>query len=235
MRLGIVGYSSSGKSTLIEKIIERLSKEGYKIGAVKHTSEKRLDKEGKDTERFSKAGAIISVGAASNETAFFIENEMNIEDICKMIENIVNLDVILFEGYKESDLPKVVLGKGNFKNVVMKYEDNLEDILRYIKEEVDFERVLKRLPNTNCGKCGRTCIETARFISKGKFSITECKNIDAKKVKVTVNGKEIPLNKFASDIIAGTVLGAVGSLKGVEKIVDLKIQIDNSPIIIDKQ
>jgi len=238
MHLGVVGYSSSGKSTLIVKIIERLSKEGYKVGAVKHTSEKKLDKEGKDTARFSESGAIISVGVGSNETAFFIGNEMSIEEICKTIDKITNLDVILFEGYKDSDLAKIVVGDGNFKNVLMKYDNNLEDILEYIKKEVEVERILKKLPNTNCGKCCRTCYLTAKRIYECKLPLNECKNIEqnidqkseGKKVLVTVNGKEIPLNKFASDIIAGTILGAISSLKGVEKIEDLKIHIDNSVV-----
>ncbi len=35
--------------------------------------------------------------------------------------------------------------------------------------------------------------------------------------KLVVDGKEIPLNEFASKILSGTVIGAISSLRGVKK------------------
>jgi hypothetical protein len=34
--------------------------------------------------------------------------------------------------------------------------------------------------------------------------------------KLKVDGKEIPLNEFVSNILSGTVTGAVSSLKGIK-------------------
>jgi hypothetical protein len=35
-------------------------------------------------------------------------------------------------------------------------------------------------------------------------------------LKLKVDGKEIPLNDFVSNILSGTITGAVGSLKGIK-------------------
>jgi hypothetical protein len=36
-------------------------------------------------------------------------------------------------------------------------------------------------------------------------------------MKLVVDGKEIPLNEFVSKILAGTVVGAVTSLRGIRE------------------
>jgi len=35
-------------------------------------------------------------------------------------------------------------------------------------------------------------------------------------LKLKVDGREIPLNEFVTDILSGTITGAVSSLKGVK-------------------
>jgi len=56
--IGIAGYSGTGKTTLIEKILPELKKQGLNIGIIKHIHHKlAIDVKGKDTDRFSRAGA----------------------------------------------------------------------------------------------------------------------------------------------------------------------------------
>ena len=46
-------------------------------------------------------------------------------------------------------------------------------------------------------------------------------------VRLTVDGKEIPINDFVTDILAGTVAGAVTTLHGVSeewKKIEIKIE-----------
>lgn len=61
------------------------------------------------------------------------------------------------------------------------------------------------------------------------LSLSKLKTIQVKKlsVKLKVDGKEIPLNEFAEKILAGTIKGAVTSLKGIKedwKKIELEIQ-----------
>jgi len=36
-------------------------------------------------------------------------------------------------------------------------------------------------------------------------------------LKLKVDGKEIPLNEFVEDIMTGTILGAIGTLRGINE------------------
>jgi len=58
--IGICGYSNSGKTTLIEKLIPRLTGLGLKVGVFKHDVHGLvLDKPGKDSDRLYQAGADV--------------------------------------------------------------------------------------------------------------------------------------------------------------------------------
>lgn len=57
---GICGYSGSGKTTLILELIRRLTAGGLKVGIIKHDVHGlNVDHEGKDSDRFFKAGADV--------------------------------------------------------------------------------------------------------------------------------------------------------------------------------
>src|SRR2546427_449321 len=56
--LCFVGRSNSGKTTLIERLIPVLVREGYRIATIKHAGHGfDLDTEGKDSWRLKRAGA----------------------------------------------------------------------------------------------------------------------------------------------------------------------------------
>ena len=60
--LGFAAYSGTGKTTLIEQIIPRLKNEGIRLAVIKHDAHGlKFDKEGKDSWRFSNAGADYSL------------------------------------------------------------------------------------------------------------------------------------------------------------------------------
>lgn len=49
--ISVVGYSNSGKTTLIEFLIHALKSRGHRVGTIKkiHCENYEIDKEGKDT------------------------------------------------------------------------------------------------------------------------------------------------------------------------------------------
>lgn len=54
----IVGYSDTGKTTLITCLIRQLTREGWQVGAVKrHAGELEMDQRGKDSWHHREAGA----------------------------------------------------------------------------------------------------------------------------------------------------------------------------------
>ncbi len=120
--IAVVGTSGSGKTTTIEYLTSRLSKEGYKIGSVKHIHHEdfSIDTEGTDTWRHAHAGAIVTAAIAPKETVIIKKTEASLKDLDKVIKTFDSekLDVLLIEGFhsliaKRRDIPKIITAKNS--------------------------------------------------------------------------------------------------------------------------
>lgn len=104
--ISIVGKSESGKTTLIEKLVPELKRRGYLIGVVKHSrSGFDIDKKGKDSWRHKQAGADMVMIASAGRIA------MVKDDSCESLDCLEkyfqDMDLILTEGYKKENKPKI--------------------------------------------------------------------------------------------------------------------------------
>ena len=136
LTVGFYGESNSGKTTLIEGIIKDLSKEGFKIASIKITDKEiSIDKEGKDTNRFMKAGSNLVVLSSKLETDFMINYQLKTSDIIGKIEIIDSFDLILVEGANDEVIPKIRVGKGRTtrKNTIFTYDENYDKLINFIK------------------------------------------------------------------------------------------------------
>ena len=123
--ISVVGKSQSGKTTLIEKLIRELKERGYRIGTIKHASHGfEFDKKGKDSWRHKKAGA-DTVIVASPETIVMVKNS-NSEPLDSLKKYFDELDLVITEGYKKEDKPKIeVLRAARNKEPICGRNDNL--------------------------------------------------------------------------------------------------------------
>lgn len=99
--------SNTGKTTLIEALIKVLKERNYCVGVLKHDAHKfDIDKEGKDSYRFAKAGADNVVISSSDKLAMIqrLKEERDIEDILALFKGV---DIVLIEGYKNNNYPKI--------------------------------------------------------------------------------------------------------------------------------
>ncbi len=102
----IVGKSNSGKTTLLEKLIAKLTQRGYKIGSVKHAHDGfEMDKEGKDSWRHRKAGAGATLVITQKKVALVKDDHTSY--IEKMRSYLSDMDIIIAEGFKKQHLPKI--------------------------------------------------------------------------------------------------------------------------------
>lgn len=103
----VAGKSGSGKTTLLEKVVSRLKADGMRLAVIKHDAHQfEVDKPGKDTWRMAKAGADIVVISSPAKLAI-IENvgkEKNLDELIAMISDV---DLILTEGFKRGNKPKI--------------------------------------------------------------------------------------------------------------------------------
>jgi molybdopterin-guanine dinucleotide biosynthesis protein B len=105
--ISVVAKSGSGKTTLLEKIIKILKKKNIKIAVIKHDVHNfEMDKPDKDTWRHSQAGADIIAISSPQKFAMIEkrESELTLEEI---IERIKGVDLIITEGYKKENKPKI--------------------------------------------------------------------------------------------------------------------------------
>ncbi|AQS06595.1 molybdopterin-guanine dinucleotide biosynthesis protein B [Clostridium beijerinckii] len=99
--------SGTGKTTLIEALIPILKEKNYNIGVLKHDAHKfEIDKEGKDSYRFVKAGADRMV-ISSKEKIAMIEKLKEEKDLEEILELFIGMDLVIIEGYKNNGYPKI--------------------------------------------------------------------------------------------------------------------------------
>lgn len=104
--ISVVGKSGSGKTTLIEKLIPELKKRGYRIAVIKHAFHQfDIDKEGKDSWRHRAAGADTVIVASQGRIAM-VKNH-NSEKIDTMKAYFSDTDMVITEGYKRENKPKI--------------------------------------------------------------------------------------------------------------------------------
>jgi molybdopterin-guanine dinucleotide biosynthesis protein MobB len=111
--VSIVGYSGSGKTTLLEKLIRELERRGYRLAAIKHHHHSGLpfDEAGKDSWRFAQAGAdqIVIAGPDRVVHVRTFETEPTLEQVVALVRDV---DLILVEGFKQADVLKIEVNRG---------------------------------------------------------------------------------------------------------------------------
>ena len=121
----IVGRSQSGKTTLIEKLIPLLKGRGYKIGTIKHSHHIfDFDKTGKDSWRHKDAGAETVIVASPGKIAMVKNDDQGtLDGLQKFFED---LDLVITEGYKREDKPKIeVVRAARHADVLLKADSHL--------------------------------------------------------------------------------------------------------------
>lgn len=111
------------------------------------------------------------------------------------------------------------------KGTVLK-NPRIGEIVKYIENEVAVERVKKRLPGLDCGKCDMDCDLLARAIVAGKRKLNDCKELSETKVEIVVGGERVAAGRFVSSIVDDTIRGMLSSLKGYEpgEVVDIRLE-----------
>ncbi|MHA1332846.1 MAG: molybdopterin-guanine dinucleotide biosynthesis protein B [Candidatus Odinarchaeia archaeon] len=260
--IAVIGRKNTGKTTLICKLIEKLTNLNYKVISFKHIGHKfTMDTPQTDTWLHAQAGANPVGYVSTEEFGVIYKNKFTIPEILSKVT--LEADLILLEGFSSFVSDKEYVGKiicvkseeelteykhANIREVIcfcsynMEYNNILNPdkdmekifdvILNWIKAHKSIVEILDKLPKLNCGKCGyRDCYSLAKAIKLGKKSFSDCKVIRIKKeVKASLNidGNEVPLQFFVSEILRKTVLGMVSSLKNVEISGDESIKIEIS-------
>ena len=160
--INVIGYSGSGKTHFIQKAIRRLKTElNFEVGVIKNIHQHQIDeKEGKDSHKFTEAGAVYSIIKNKfNENAIFLNKKINIEELIRwIIKGPFKIDIIFIEGFRDLSYPTILCVKklseikdqlnDNVKVIsglitISKLSQNSEIKLPIVDTEENFEGFLK--------------------------------------------------------------------------------------------
>jgi molybdopterin-guanine dinucleotide biosynthesis protein MobB len=199
--VAVVGYSESGKTRLIVRLIEELKGRGLRVSALKRCSHGfSLDTEGKDTADFSRAGA-DGVAMVSPEGWAALGRTASVEARTLAARLFPEADVVLIEGGKsEAGTSKIEVLRAGVSEVLVSRPKELVAV-------VSDRPVPDGLPVPVFKPA-----DTHRIADL----ILSLEEADMSDITLTVDGREVNMNPFVRTFIERTVLGMVTSLSGID-------------------
>lgn len=105
----MAGRSNSGKTTLLLSLLPELARRQIRVGVIKHGSHfdlSSLEQPDKDSGRLLAAG-VAQMVLTSPERTVRIEHYEEEPDLNRLAASFHHVDLILAEGYKNSNWPKI--------------------------------------------------------------------------------------------------------------------------------
>lgn len=206
-----VGKSGSGKTTFLEKLIPELVARGLRVGLVKHDVHGfELDQPGKDTYRLRQAGAVRVAISAPQQFALIgqVEEELTLEELAQRY--LGDVDLVLAEGYKRSQLPKIEVCRAVRSQELLCAADELLAVV----SDLHFE-----LPGPQFG------LEDVAGVANLLEGIVGARQAGALHTTLYVDGREVPLKPFIQEMLAGAVQGLLAGLKDAQgKTIEVRIE-----------
>ena len=123
--MGIVGWSGSGKTSLLVEILPLLTAAGLRVSTMKHAHHRfDVDKPGKDSFRHREAGASEVLVVTSSRWVLMHESRDEPEpSIEALIERMTPVDLLLIEGFKTHHHPKLEIHRESEGKPLLCLED----------------------------------------------------------------------------------------------------------------
>ena len=122
---GVVGWKNSGKTGLIERLVDVISSKGFSVSTIKHAHHTfDIDQVGKDSYRHRKAGAHEVILSSRNRWALMRELRGSPEpDLKTLIKRLSKVDLVLIEGFKSDNHLKIEAHRKETSQSLISIED----------------------------------------------------------------------------------------------------------------
>ncbi len=122
---GVVGYKNAGKTGLMERLVTEITGRGFTVSTLKHAHHTfDVDHPGKDSYRHRHAGAHQVLLSSRARWALMTELRDNDEvPLAQLLRQLDPVDLILVEGYKRDDHPKVEAYRAETNHPIIAKDD----------------------------------------------------------------------------------------------------------------
>ncbi len=125
--IGVMAASGSGKTTLLRALLPCLTTAGLRVACIKHSHHRiDIDQPGKDSHTLRAAGAQQMLLASPAGWALMVDTpQSNGDDFTSVVRHLdlTALDIVLVEGYKFEDLPKLALHRHDLNGAFTPLDD----------------------------------------------------------------------------------------------------------------
>lgn len=210
----IVGYSGSGKTTFLEKLLSELKKRNIRAAVLKHDAhEFEIDKPGKDSWRLTKAGALVT-GLISEKRAVLMENRPVLPEM--VVDQIRDVDVILTEGFKTEKWQKIMLHRQETgKSLPLKLEECLTVVSDVKIEGVERTKAGRQYELEDAAGVAELILEEIREMEgkadklpDGKISLERAGELVAAQGK-TLEAEKVSVFEAAGRVLAEDIYAAM--------------------------
>lgn len=126
--IGFIGYSNTGKTTLIEKLIPLFNARGLAVSTVKNAHHGfDMDRPGKDSYRYRQAGSAQVLIATAERWALLTEVRQGPVPLEQLIGQLAPCDLVLVEGFKsEGHFPRIEVRRStNTEPAIFPHDPNV--------------------------------------------------------------------------------------------------------------
>jgi molybdopterin-guanine dinucleotide biosynthesis protein B len=208
--ISIVGKSSTGKTTFLEKLLRELSRRGNKIATIKHSHHSlSFDDPSKDSYRHAEAGAAATM--VSSTTSFqvikTVPRELSIEELARNLSE--DYDLILTEGFSRGNMPKIEIHRKEAGPLL----DTASKLFAVVTDE-PLETEARQFGFEDVSGVADLLEEQYIKPNRERFALY-------------VNGENLPPSALPRQIISDFLAAAAKGLKGSKEVNDLEFRYHN--------
>lgn len=196
--VAVVGYSNSGKTRVAVSLVQFLAGRGHRVAAVKHCHlGHQMDRLDSDTDRLYRAGAVVVIASSPDQTTRMeqVIGDTSLDALTSSLRD--NVDIVIAEGFKGSCAPKVlVVGESG-------PPASVENLIAVVGDAPSTHAVPQYCFGELDGLAEQIQTE---FLGVPVTDVS---------VSLMVDGIEVPLKRYPSQVLQGIVNGFVSSLNGV--------------------
>lgn len=121
---GIIGWNESGRTALVERVVEVIAQRGFTVSTVRHVQrDSEMGQAGRTVGGYRCAGASEVVLASAHRYMMLHENLGPEPDLPALLARMTPVDLVLVDGYRHEPHPKIELCHGAEPHAILQPRD----------------------------------------------------------------------------------------------------------------